>query len=215
MFWAGLSWSNLHFTILLVFIRGVTIQKKRIAIFFHCIAIYWDTLFSLYFHRNAINFSIFAIIFNLTYENQNYTHAHMSVWRPLIRVWMLQAWFFWTYYCDKIRDEWKRNSSNRKEKSRDILRYIFRIAIWYKCLVYCDISIYCDTPSVHGLVWYFCLKKSVSIVKGFKLLWTSHMHRSVTIKICDKYMYLYLGQVNSKQYLEVRIKPWVTLHKNI
>ena len=29
--------------------RGVTIQEKRIAIFFHCIAIYCDVLFSLYF----------------------------------------------------------------------------------------------------------------------------------------------------------------------
>ena len=36
----------------------------------------------------------------------------------------------------------KRNSLNRKEKSRDILRYTFRIAIRYKFLVYCDISIY-------------------------------------------------------------------------
>ena len=60
-------------------IRGVTIQEKRIAIFFHCIAIYCDTLFSLYFHRNPINYSIFAFTLNLTCENQNYTHTHVCL----------------------------------------------------------------------------------------------------------------------------------------
>ena len=121
---------------------------RYIAILFRCIAIYCDTLFWLYFYRNAIDFSIFAFTLNLTYGNQNYTHAHMSVWRPLIRIQMSQACFFWTYYCYRIGDEWKKNSSNRKEKSRDILRYTFRIAIRYKFLVYCDISIcrYIVTP---------------------------------------------------------------------
>ena len=38
--------------------------------------VYCDTLFSLYFHRNPINYSIFAFTLNLTYENQNYTHTH-------------------------------------------------------------------------------------------------------------------------------------------
>ena len=60
---------------------------------------------------------------------------------------MSQACNFWAYYCYKIGDEWKRNSLNRKGKSSDILRYTFRIAIQYKFLVCCDISIYCDTPS--------------------------------------------------------------------
>ena len=53
---------------------------------------------------------------------------------------------FWTCNCYKIRDEWKMNSFIRRRKSRDILRYTFFIAIRYKFFVYCDISIYCDTP---------------------------------------------------------------------
>ena len=64
-------------------VLGVSRYRKNvlryIAIFFHCIAIYCDTLFSVYFHRNPINFPIFAFILNLTHENQNNTHAHMSV----------------------------------------------------------------------------------------------------------------------------------------
>ena len=103
-----------------------------------------------YIYRNQINFSIFAFILNFTYENQNYTHAHMSVWRPLIRVEMSQACNFWTYYCCMIGDEWKRHSLDRRRKSCDILRYTFRIAIRYKFLVYCDISIYCDTLLKNG-----------------------------------------------------------------
>ena len=35
-----------------------------------------------------------------------------------------------------------------KKKIRDILRYTFHIAIRYKFFMYCDISIYCDTPNV-------------------------------------------------------------------
>ena len=64
-------------------ILGVSRYRKNvlryIAIFFHCIAIYCDMLFSLYFYRNPINYSIVAFTLNFTYENQNYTHAHVSV----------------------------------------------------------------------------------------------------------------------------------------
>ena len=70
-----------------IHILGVSRYRKNVLrYFFHRRAIYCDTFFSLYFHRNSINFSIFAFILNFTYENQNYTHAHVSVWRPLIRV---------------------------------------------------------------------------------------------------------------------------------
>ena len=55
---------------------------------------------------------------------------------------MWQACIFWTYNCYKTRIEWKINSSIRRKKNRDILRYEFRIAIRYKFFVYCDIPIY-------------------------------------------------------------------------
>ena len=48
-----------------------------------------------------------------------------------------------------------------------------------------------------GVIIVFCLKKSVSIgMEGTKSL---HIHWSITIKTCDKYMKMYLSQVNSKQ----------------
>ena len=43
----------------------------------------------------------------------------------------------------------KKTSLIRRKKNRDILRYEFRIAILYKSFVYCDISIYRDTPTVY------------------------------------------------------------------
>ena len=59
--------------------RGVTIQEKHIAMYCNIFSLYCDTLFSLYFHRNPINYSIFAFTLNLTYENQNYTQTHVCL----------------------------------------------------------------------------------------------------------------------------------------
>ena len=59
---------------------------------------------------------------------------------------MWQVYTFWTCNCYKTRIKWKVNSLLRRKKNCDILRYEFRIAIRYKFFVYCDISIYCDTP---------------------------------------------------------------------
>ena len=53
---------------------------------------------------------------------------------------MLHAFTFWTCNCYKINE--KMNSLLRKRKSRNILQYTFRIAIWYKFFLYCDIPIY-------------------------------------------------------------------------
>ena len=84
----------------------------------------------------------------------------MTVWRPFIRVYMWHACIFWTCNCYKTRIEWKINSLIRRKKSCDILRYEFRIAIRYKFYVYCDISIYCDTPSKRTLRFLLCTKNN-------------------------------------------------------
>ena len=44
--------------------------------------------------------------------------------------------------CYKTGDDWKMNSLLRRRKSRDILRYTFRITIRYKFFVYCNIPLY-------------------------------------------------------------------------
>ena len=90
---------------------------------------------------------------------------------------MSQACLFWTYYCYKMGYEWKRNSLNRGKKSCDILRYTFRIAIRYKFLVYCDISIYCDTPSI-DYKWHLTLSKTIIARKHMKLIY------SLSIAVC-------------------------------
>ena len=124
-----------------MFIRGVTIQKKRIAIYcniFNCIAIY---SFPYIFTKIKL-ISQYASLFWILRNNQNYTHAYMTVWRPYIKVYMWQACNFWTCNCYRTRIKWKLNSLDRSKKNRDILRYEFHIAIRYKFFVYCDIAIY-------------------------------------------------------------------------
>ena len=56
---------------------------------------------------------------------------------------MLQPCTFRTCICYKVGDEWKTvKFILRRRKSRDILRYIFRIAIRHIFFVYCDRPIY-------------------------------------------------------------------------
>ena len=78
---------------------------------------------------------------------------------------MSQACLCWTFYCYKIGNEWKRNSLNRRRKSGDILRYTFRIAVRYKFLLYCDISIYqyIVTPLLSSLGGIFFQEHSMII----------------------------------------------------
>ena len=108
---------------------------------------------------------------------------------------MSQTCFFLTYYCYKIGDEWKRNSLNRRRKSRDILRYTFRIAIRYRFLVYCDISIYCDTPItlLCGYLEGWSSKSCLTIPVGWLLLLQLTVRNRCVIEVFGGIFVLSIG----------------------
>lgn len=109
----------------------------------------------------------------------------------------IQAYTFWTSNCYNTRIGWKIKSLIRR-RNCDILRYAFRIAIGYKSFVYCDISIYCDTPSACPTVTsttFIYLTMRTMETKAFYSYFSSYSHANYTWIYLDIPRYKYIVEI--------------------